>query len=38
MANQQWEEAYGVNAQLVTLLPDDLEILRLKQEILREGR
>lgn len=38
MENQQWEEAYGVNAQLVTLLPDDLEILKLKQEILLEGR
>lgn len=38
MENQQWKEAYGVNSQLVTLLPDDLEVLRLKQEILREGR
>lgn len=38
MENQQWEEAYGVNSQLVALLPDDLEVLRLKQEILREGR
>ncbi len=38
IANQQWEEAYGVNSQLVALLPNDLEILRLKQEILREGR
>ena len=34
MANQQWNEAYGVNAQLIALLPDDLEVLRLKQEIL----
>lgn len=34
MANRQWQEAYGVNAQLIALLPDDLEILRLKQEIL----
>lgn len=38
MENRQWEEAYGVNSQLVSLLPDDLEVLRLKQEILREGR
>lgn len=37
MANQQWQEAYGVNAQLIALLPDDLEVLRLKQEILRQG-
>lgn len=34
MENQQWQEAYGVNAQLLSLLPDDLEVLRLKQEIL----
>ena len=37
IGNGQWEEAYGVNAQLISLLPDDLEILRLKQEILRQG-
>ena len=32
--NRQWVEAYGVAAQLASLLPDDLEVLRLKQEIL----
>lgn len=37
MEKGQWEEAYGVAAQLVPLLPDDLEILRMKQEILRQG-
>ena len=36
--NRQWGEAYSVAAQLASLLPDDLEVLRLKQEILREGR
>lgn len=33
--NEQWGEAYGVVNQLITLLPEDLEILRLKQEITR---
>lgn len=33
--NEQWGEAYGVVNQLVTLLPDDLEILKYKQEIVR---
>lgn len=33
--NGQWKEAYGVVTQLLTLLPQDLEALRLKQEILR---
>lgn len=37
MEKGQWEEAYGVIAQLVPLLPDDLEVLRMKQEILRQG-
>lgn len=37
IANGQWNEAYDVNAQLISLLPDDLEVLRLKQEILRQG-
>lgn len=37
MENRQWADAYGVNSQLISLLPDDLEILRLKQEILRQG-
>lgn len=34
IANGQWNEAYGVVIQLTALLPDDLEVLRLKQEIL----
>lgn len=37
MENGQWTDAYGVNAQLLSLLPDDLEVLRLKQNILRRG-
>lgn len=32
--NKQWEEAYSVVNQLITLLPNDLEILKLKQEIM----
>ncbi|MEZ3435918.1 MAG: glycosyltransferase [Lachnospiraceae bacterium] len=32
--NGQWPEAYGVTEQLTALLPEDLEILRLKQLIL----
>lgn len=31
---KQWEEAYNVVTQLAALLPDDLEVLRMKQEIL----
>lgn len=34
---KQWEEAYGVAAQLLPLLPNDLEVLQMKQEILRQG-
>lgn len=37
MEKKQWQDAYGVTGQLVTLLPDDLEVLRMKQIILREG-
>lgn len=37
MGGGQWEEAYGVTARLMPLLPEDMEILRLKQEILRSG-
>lgn len=37
MNNKKWDEAYGVSTQLVTLLPEDMEVLRLKQEILRAG-
>lgn len=32
---RQWTEAYGVISQLVTLLPNDTEVLKLKQEIVR---
>lgn len=31
----KWEEARSVMEQLLSLLPDDLEVLRMKQEILR---
>lgn len=34
MANGQWREAYGVAEQLTALLPGDLEVLKLKQEIM----
>ena len=37
MKNGQWTDAYSVNTQLLSLLPDDLEVLRLKQNILRRG-
>ncbi|MCI8723501.1 MAG: hypothetical protein HFH16_07300, partial [Ruminococcus sp.] len=37
MEKGQWEEAYSVMAQLVSLLPNDLEVLCMKQEILRCG-
>lgn len=33
----QWDEAYGVLEQLLALLPDDFEVLRMKQEVLRQG-
>ena len=33
----QWTEAYTVVNQLIKLLPEDLEVLRLKQEILGTG-
>lgn len=35
VANEQWGEAYGVADQLLALLPGDLEVLKLKQEIIR---
>ena len=34
MENGQWPEAYGVAEQLTALLPNDLEVLKLKQEIM----
>lgn len=36
MENGQWQESYGVIGRFVTILPDDLEILKMKQKILRE--
>lgn len=33
--NGQWQAAFGVAQQLISLLPEDLEVLRLKQEILK---
>ncbi len=33
--NRQWAEALGVIRQLIALLPEDMEVLRLKQEIIR---
>ncbi len=33
MQNGQWAEAYAVVNQLASLLPDDLEVLKLKQEL-----
>ena len=33
--SEEFAEAYGVLNQLITLLPDDTEILKLKQEIVR---
>lgn len=33
MESGQWQAAYGVAQQLTALLPNDLEVLRLKQEI-----
>ena len=35
VANEQWGEAYGVAEQLAALLPGDLEVLKLKQEIMK---
>ena len=35
VANEQWGEAYGVAEQLLALLPGDLEVLKIKQEIIR---
>lgn len=34
MENGQWPEAYSVAEQLTALLPEDLEVLKLKQEIM----
>ena len=31
----QWQEAFGVAEQLMALLPNDLEVLKMKQDILR---
>lgn len=33
---EQWEEAYNIAAQLMALLPNDLEVLRMKQMLLRQ--
>lgn len=38
MEQGQWSEAYGVVGRFVAILPDDLEVLRLKQRILRQER
>lgn len=35
VANEQWGEAYGVAEQLAALLPGDLEVLKLRQEIMK---
>ena len=35
---RQWEEAYSVATQLLSLLPDDLEVLRMKQGILNQRK
>lgn len=35
VAGEQWGEAYGVAEQLLALLPGDLEVLKMKQEIMR---
>ena len=35
METGRWEEAQSVIGQLLALLPDDIEALRMKQEILR---
>ncbi len=37
MEAEKWDEAYVVIGQLLSLLPDDQEVLRMKQEILRQG-
>lgn len=36
IAAKQWENACSVMEQLISLLPDDPEVLRMKQEILRQ--
>lgn len=36
MGNGQWQEAYGVVNQLLTLMPEDLETLKMKQEIMKQ--
>lgn len=36
IAQGQWEDAYGVVVRFAAILPDDREVLRLKQQILRE--
>ncbi len=35
VANEQWGEAYGVADQLLALLPGDLEVVKIKQEIMK---
>lgn len=35
IANEQWNEAYSMTEQLLTLLPDDPEVLEMRQEIMR---
>ena len=37
MDKGQWEEAYGIIGQLLSLLPNDFEVIRMKQKILRKG-
>lgn len=34
MESGQWQQAYGVAEQLAALLPGDLDVLKLKQEIM----
>ena len=38
IAQGQWEEAYGVAVRFAAILPDDREVLRLKQQILRREK
>lgn len=35
IANGQWNDAYSMTEQLLTLMPDDSEVLEMKQEIMR---
>ena len=35
IANEQWNEAYSMTEQLLALMPDDPEVLEMKQEIVR---